>query len=467
MIMEGTMQRILSLVAVAIMIALHALHAQVPFTAREGLSPAQQEVAVTTPPSAVGTNNLPLELQGKSPLWFYAFSTDSGVIAAMVLQPVAGTYSATLVPAGDTANLPIYVNAEPLPADFIDSDSAMRIFAQNSVYQEWMQTHRAESPLLIAGRLLQPIPFPQNTPVWVFRTTDSSGTYVLTCWCAVDGTMSSCESGYSEGTYRYPVHEALPLAQQAAQTQQQPCLVGAENADTNGLATAWIYAFPSGDSAVAVYTTSVGQGIFQAAPIPLDTTDAQGMPLYFRAESFSSGWINSDVALARMRATDVFRQWTALYQYDTTNTVLLGGRARPEVAPIVGTSEGTAVWLFIARAVGNPNEAELVCWCNLEPQSPGFEGCASAQLSIPSSSSDLAIVLAPNPAQEGVAIRTGADIPIERITVHSVDGRMLNMPLMVAGAIAWVDTSALPVGTYIVTVRAGGKQQRQLLHVMR
>ncbi len=462
------MKQCLSMAIVVVSLGFSVLNAQVLFTAREGLSAAQQEAAVTIPPSALGTNNLPLEQEGKSSVWFYAFSTDSGVVSTMVLQPVAGTYSATRVPVNDTADLPVYVNAEPLPADFMDSDSAMRIFSQNSVYQEWMQTHRPQLPLLIAGRLRRPIPFPANTPVWVFHTTDSTGMYILTCWCAVDGTMSSCESRYSEGTYRYPVHEALEFAQQAAQTQQQPCLVGAENADTNGLATAWFYAFPSGDSVVAVYTTSIGQGIFQAATVPLDTSDAQGMPFYFRAESFSSGWINSDVALARMRSTDAFRQWNALYQYDTNNTVLLGGRARPEIAPFVGTSPGSAVWLFVASSLDSlGNRVELICWCNLEPQTPGFEGCASEALSVPSSSSDLALVLAPNPAQEGVAIRTGADIPIERISVHSVDGRTLSVPQMVAGAIAWVDTSALPVGTYIVTVRAGGKQQRQLLQVMR
>ncbi len=460
------MKQCLSMAIVVVSLGSSVLNAQVLFTAREGLSAAQQEAAVTIPPSALGTNNLPLEQEGKSSVWFYAFSTDSGVVSTMVLQPVAGTYSATRVPVNDTADLPVYVNAEPLPADFMDSDSAMRIFSQNSVYQEWMQTHRPQLPLLIAGRLRRPIPFPANTPVWVFHTTDSTGMYILTCWCAVDGTMSSCESRYSEGTYRYPVHEALEFAQQAAQTQQQPCLVGAENADTNGLATAWFYAFPSGDSVVAVYTTSIGQGIFQAATVPLDTSDAQGMPFYFRAESFSSGWINSDVALARMRSTDAFRQWNALYQYDTNNTVLLGGRVRPEIAPIVGTSVGTAVWLMTTRAL-DATGVELICWCNLEQQSPGFAGCASTVLSVTTGSSDLAIAVTPNPAHDGVWIRTGSDALIERVYLQSLDGRACVLPQMISGTTALIDVSSLLSGTYVLTVWAGGKQQRQLVQVLR
>lgn len=437
--------------------------AQVPFTARQGLEAAMQHAGVTEPPTALGAVN-ELREQGKATSWAYAFRKEGTLIGVSVRQEMAGEFVAFLLSSVDTNNLPIIVNADPLPVDFIDSDSAMAIVAGNSVYQEWTAQYGKDptTERLIAGRLREPYPMPIYTPVWIYSVTATDGVNRLMCWCTVDGSAHGCETGMVEGAYRFSVQEGLEFSQQTAGTTEQPCLVAAEGADTTGRAPAWYYAFPVGDSVVAVFTQGLAEGIYHAVTVPLMDTTGNDMPLYVRATPFAGGWINSTAALEQMRRTEVFRQWVAVYRYDSTRTILLGGRLRENI-PV---PQGTAVWLLGTQAIGNP-DVNLYCWCNLEPLGEPFTQCVAELVSAPPLQSGLAVVIAPNPASEAAVVRLGDERKIDQVMIFDLHGKMHAIPQLVHGSIAWLDLSSLSTGSYSVVVQAGGMRSRQLLQVIR
>ncbi|MEN3026933.1 MAG: T9SS type A sorting domain-containing protein [Chlorobiota bacterium] len=432
---------------------------QVPFTARAGLEAARQAAGVNVPPSALG-NAGELRGGGNAVSWAYAFRTGGGeVVGVVVNQETPGQFTARLIPVADTNDLPIYVNADPLPAGFIDSDSAMAIFRENSVYQEWMSSESTGEERLFAGRLREDLGEPAYTPVWLYSAINEERTQQLVCWCTVDGRNSGCWKVplVEENLRPFSAHEGLEFAQQFIRTTSQPCFVAAQ-ADTNGLGVAWGYVFPSGDTVRAVVVTSSAPGAFQGEEFAVeDTTD---VPVYVRAAPFAAGWINSTAALERMRQTAEYRQWRASLASDSIFAFMYGGRSRP--APGSPIPPGTAVWIWVGTGQG-PNPM-IACVCNLENTAP-FVQC-SYVMSV-SSPAQPGVMLAPNPASDVVVVRLSQERPIEGIVVHDLRGCAQGVPYISAGATAWLDVQGLAVGTYVVTVRSGSSYYRHLLQVVR
>ncbi|MCX7930885.1 MAG: T9SS type A sorting domain-containing protein [Chlorobi bacterium] len=447
-----------------------SLMAQIPFTARQGIGAAKEFVGTTNTPSALGTSIFPpgTAATGRSLMWMYAFMLNDQVVGVQVIQPTNGSFQASSLSTPDTSTLPIYINAVPLPEDLIDSDSAMAIFTANDVYRQWTGRHSAGQVLLMAGRMRDQGPLPLGTPAWVFSATDIGNTSELWCWCKYDGSMSGCQM-MEQGGYPFSAHDGLEFAQGAANTTEQPCLIGTAGAahpDTNGLSPAWVYVFPSGDSVVAVYTQGLAPGIFHATNVPLDDTSSNDMPFYVRATAFQSGWINSTAAMERMRQTEAYRMLIEEFYLDTTTAMLFGGRARPQLA-YVGVSEGTAIWLFTAIGVRDANTAQLVCWCNMENTTTPFANCLRILNSAVDRATGTILVLAPNPTTDGAIMQTNDGQPIEQVTVYDVHGRVQLVPLLSYGSTAWLDVQYLSSGTYSVVVKAGGRFYRQPLNVVR
>lgn len=445
------------------------LKAQIPFTALKGLGAAKGFAGATTMPSALGA---PLDpntaADGKAMMWMYAFPQNGQITGAQVFQPMENSFQASQLSNTDTTNLPIYVNAEPLPDELIDSDSAMAIISANAVYQNWMAMHQVEQVLLLAGRVNEEwaqLPMmlpPAGTPAWVFIASERADKQLI-CWCGADGNGSGCMS--IDPNARFSAHDGLGSAQGAVSTTEHPCLVSGMGTDTNGLARAWMYVFPAGDSIVGAYTSIVSQGVYLSSNIPVEDTTSD-LPLYFRANPFQSGWINSTTAMERIRQTEGYRNVVQQFQLDTI--MLVGGRLRPDGAAVVGQPVGTAIWLFYAVARNeNGHTARLGCWCNLEESSQPFATCFSQINSTPEATVNASLVLLPNPASDGVLVRTSDDRPIERVTLYDMHGRAHSVPLLSYGSNAWLDVQMLSTGSYVVVAESGGKLQRQLLHVVR
>lgn len=436
---------------------------QAPFTARAGLEAAQQVARVNTPPTALG-NGGELRTGGYAMSWVYAFRTETGgVVGVVVNQGMPGQFNAMLIPTADTNNLPIYVNADPLPANFIDSDSAMALFAANSVYQEWVASESPSEESLLAGRLRENSVEPAYTPVWLYRAVNQERTLQLVCWCTVDGGSNGCIMTplTPEGDLRpFSAHEGLEFAQQRVQTTSQPCFVAAQPADTNGLGLAWVYVFPSGDTVRAVMVTSFAPNAFQGEEVPLEDTVVEEIPLYLRAAPFASGWLNSTAALERMRQTSAYRQWRASLTSDSIFAMMYGGRLRP--TPGLTAPPGLAVWIW--AGVGQGPNPMIACVCNLENTVPFVE--CNYILSV-SSLAQSGVMLAPNPASDAAVVRLSEEYPIESIVVHDMQGRSHGVPYTASGATAWLEVQDLAVGTYVVTVRSGSRHYRQLLQVVR
>lgn len=436
--------------------------AQVPFTARQGMDTARQHVRANNLPSVVGVIR-GLDEQGKGEAWGYGFRVNDTLVGVIVQQPTVGQFIVTTIPSIDTSDLPVYVNADPLPTDFIDSDSVMAIFSQNSIYQHWNEQYVKDPTTvqLIAGYRRQQYPMPPFFPVWIYSVTATDRVNRLMCWCTADGTSYGCEAGM-EGGYRFSVQEGLEFSQQTARTTEQPCLTMALGTDTMGRSPAWHYVFPVADSLVAVVTQGIAEGIYHAMTVPIEDTTGDNIPVYVRATPFALGWINSTTALERMRGTHGFRQWVGSHRYDSTNTFLIAGRLRGN-EPV---AQGTGVWLFGTQAIDQPDQ-RLYCWCNLELVGQPFAECVAELVSVQQVLGSSAVVVTPNPASDAAVIRLSDERTIEQVTVFDLHGKAQVVPLLLGGSIAWLDLSRLSTGSYCVVVQASGTFSRQLLQVIR
>jgi len=440
--------------------------AQIPFTALDGL-PAAQRIGGSSMPSAMGTTIL--SENGTSPLWLYAFRAPDRLIAVQVLQQAPNEYSASeLTQPVDTTDLPIYINAAPLPNSIIDSDSALRIFAAHTIFQDWHAQHTAGTELLLAGHLREGGPLPSNTPVWIYRAVDSGSTIALTCFCSSDGTSYGCGTEIlQQGNYPFAARDGIEFAKSTAGTTLEPCLVGPPEGgvDTNGVATEWVYVFPVDTGNVAVLVQGRDQGIYYGTTFPLgDTTSELG--LYFRAAPFATGWVNSTEAMERFRQHPAYN---LVRNYPPERVFLLGGRATADAATETGKPAGTAIWLMVATSYG-PDSAygmQLTCWCNLEPSQEPFVECNAVPISVPSTQRSIPLILAPNPAQDAVTVRTAEDYPIEAVRLYDLYGRAQPIPLLVSGTVGWLDLHQLSSGTYIVEVRSKNRLERRMLQVLR
>ncbi len=440
--------------------------AQIPFTALEGL-PAAQRLGGSGMPSAMGTTVL-LDT-GKSLLWMYAFRAPDRLIAVQVLQPAPNDFSASELPIqpGDTADLPIYINAQPLPESFIDSDSALRIFSANATFQQWHSQYRAGTQLLLAGHVREGAPLPPFTPVWIYRAVDEANTVALNCFCSSDGTSYGCGTEPIErGTYPFSAHDGLETAKSTAGTTLEPCLIGPVDmgVDTNGLATEWGYVFPVENGNVAVLVQGLDQGIYSGTTIPIgDTSDNFGF--YIRATPFANGWVNSTEALERFRQ---HREFEVIRRNGIEHVLLFGGRANPNVSSTINQPTGTAIWLMIGESYTPDSlHARVTCWCNLEPSSTPFVDCFAITLSVPPTAESVPITLAPNPAQDAVSVHTADRYPIEAVTLYDMYGRVQPISVLANGTVAWLDLQQLSSGTYIVEVRSANRSLRKMLQVLR
>jgi hypothetical protein len=422
-------------------------------------------------PSAVAPLFFDPALHGEQTGWVYAFRTDSGLQAVTVYN-IAGSFVGTLFPLpGDTTALPIYVNADPLPDSFIDSDSAVGIFEQYPVYTEFLPSMNPLSRILIGGRL-KPIPNapePEYTPVWILSALDTSGMYRLTCWCTMDGTSRGCGINMEQqpGTYPFTAQEGLDISQMAAGTEAQPCLVAAGNVDTTGRATEWNYAFRANEGITLIRTAGLDQGIFNATPVPIDTNVVNFGLVYWRGTPFPQQWTGSDAALDRMRRTNAFIEHAPMiFGSDDLETFMVGGTATPQFEAYSQVPAGTHVWIFSAQS--QQAQRQLICWCSMDPAATPFEECIGLVSGSAPNQRSVPISVAPNPARDGVLVRTDGDHPIDRVRVVAIDGRHVSVPMLLVGHSAvWMDTSGLSVGSYVVLVEAGRSQYRQLLQVVR
>ncbi|MEN3026932.1 MAG: T9SS type A sorting domain-containing protein [Chlorobiota bacterium] len=443
---------------------------QVPFTARAGLEVAQRAAGVSIPPSALGTvgDGSGLRKGGKAMSWVYGFRPEAGrVIWVVVTQETPGQFTARLIPTVDIVDLLAHADADPLPSDFFDSDSAMAIVRRDSVYQEWMSSESIGEEKLLAGWL--PLYCGRrgcvrlvHMPAWVYNVINRERTWELYCWRSVFGGDTECMMmPIEQNSCFFSAREGLGFAQYVARTTSQPCLVMAAVADTNGLGREWIYVFPSGDTvrAAAVIGNSV-PGSFQGMEVSVESTIRGEIPVYVRAAPFAAGWINSTTALERMRQTAEYRQWRASLTSDKVSIQMYGGRSRP--TPGSSVPPGTAVWIWVGRGWG-PN-LTIACVCNLEDTAP-FVQCS--YVSSVSSPAQPGVMLAPNPASDVAVVQLGEECPIESIVVHDVQGRAHEVPYISSGATAWLEVQGLVAGTYIVTVHSGLRQYRHLLQVVR
>jgi hypothetical protein len=441
-----------------------SLIAQVPFTARQGLS-AAQGLGGQQMPSALGTS-APLQ-SGNALFWVYAFTAQDSLTTVHVVQPQPNNFTATIFPLDDTTGLPIIVKASPLPADIIDSDSAMRIFTANPTYIDWHNQHRVRSEFLLAGRLRSnEYPIPELTPVWVYRAVDSTGTYAVTCVCTHDGSSHGCSSEYlggGGGGYPFSVHDGLETAKFFAGTSSNPCLVGTYDeyfADTLGKSSRWIYVFPLDTVTIAVALRGIDQDIYQADTEPVeDTNDIEDFPFYIRSNPFAEGWINSTEAMDRFRQHPVYRQFASTHPFE--QVPLVGGRIKPNVSTLLNLPVGTAIWLLQYF-----NNDTLICWCNLEPIESPFVNCYASVLSV-SPPDRTQITLAPNPATDHVTIRAREGQIIENVTICDMFGRTLDSPLHSNGSVAQLEIHHLSSGTYFVEVKGTKWIERRLLQVVR
>ncbi len=441
-----------------------SLIAQVPFTARQGLS-AAQGLGGQQMPSAIGT---PAPLQnGNSLFWVYAFTSQDSFITVQVVQPQPNNFTATIFPIGDSTDLPIFINTSPLPDDIIDSDSAMRIFSTNPTYIDWQNQHRVRSEILLAGRLKSnDFPIPEMTPVWIYRAVDSTGTYAMTCVCSYDGSSHGCSSEYlggGGGGYPFTAHDGLETAKFAARTTSNPCIVGTFDeypADTVGKSSQWIYVFPLDTGTIAVLLRGVDQDIYQSDTMPVDdTNDTEDFPFYVRSNPFAEGWINSSEAMDRFRQHPVYRQFTSIHPIE--NVFLGGGRIKPSVSARLNLTVGTAIWFM--QYIDNDT---LFCWCNLEPVASPFVGCYTSIASVPTPDRTQ-ITVAPNPATDRVTIHSREGQYIENVTICDMFGRTLDSPLHSNGSVAQIDIHHLPSGTYVIEVKGTKWTERKLLQVVR
>lgn len=445
--------------------------AQIPFTALDGL-PAAQRIGGTSMPSAMGTPIL--SENGTSPLWLYAFRAPDRLIAVQVLQQAPNDYSASeLTQPIDTTDLPIYINASPLPDSILDSDSALRIFSANPTFQTWHAQHRVGTQVLLAGHVRDGVqlPFPPYTPVWIYRAVDSANTSALNCYCTSDGTAYGCGTEIIQrGTYPFAARDGLEFAKSTAGTTLEPCLIGPEDSgvDTNGVATAWVYVFPVDTGNVAVLVQGLDQG-YNGTTFPLgDTTGNLG--LYFRAAPFANGWVNSTEAMERFRQQPAFDfiRWF-IRRNNIERVLLFGGRANPNLSSMISTPTGTAIWLMVSESY-TPDSLyadRVTCWCNLEPTSTPFVDCRLITLSVPPTAESVPLTLAPNPAQDAVTVHTADSYPIEAVTLYDMCGRVQPISVLANGTVAWLDLQQLSSGTYIVEVRSAHRSLRKMLQVLR
>lgn len=424
-------------------------------------------------PSAMGTTIISED--GTSPLWLYAFRAPDRLIAVQVLQQAPNDYSASeLTQLIDTTDLPIYINASPLPDSILDSDSALRIFSSNATFQTWHAQHRVGTQVLLAGHLRDgaQLPYPSYTPVWIYRAVDSANTSALNCYCTSDGTSFGCGTEIIQrGTYHFAARDGLEFAKSTAGTTLEPCLVAPQDngVDTNGVATAWVYVFPVDTGNVAVLVQGLDQGIYSGTTLPIGDT-SENIGLYIRATPFANGWVNSTEAMERFRQKPAFDfiRWF-IRRNNIERIMLFGGRANPNLSSMISTPTGTAIWLMVSESY-TPDSLyanRVICWCNLEPTSTPFVYCYAIPLSVPPTAESVPLTLAPNPAQDAVSVHTGDDYPIEAVRLYDLYGRVQPIPMLVRGTVGWLDLQTLSSGTYIVEVRSKNRLERRMLQVLR
>jgi len=442
--------------------------AQIPFTALDGL-PAAQRIGGNSMPSAMGTTIL--SENGTSPLWLYAFRAPDRLIAVQVLQQAPNDYSASeLTQPIDTTDLPIYINASPLPDSILDSDSALRIFSANPTFQTWHAQHTVGTQVLLAGHVRDgaQLPFPPYTPVWIYRAVDSANTSALNCYCTSDGTAYGCGTEIIQrGTYPFAARDGLEFAKSTAGTTLEPCLVAPQDngVDTNGVATAWVYVFPVDTGNVAVLVQGLDQGIYSGTTFPIGDT-SENFGFYIRATPFANGWVNSTEAMERFRQQ---REFDFIRWNNIERVLLFGGRANPNLSSMINTPTGTAIWLMVWESYSRDSlhADRATCWCNLEPTSTPFVDCLLITISVPPTAASVPLTLAPNPAQDAVSVHTGDDYPIEAVRLYDLYGRVQPIPMLVRGTVGWLDLQTLSSGTYIVEVRSKNRLERRMLQVLR
>lgn len=442
-----------------------SVEAQIPFTARAGL-PAAQRHGGNSMPSAMGTAML--SENGTSQLWYYAFRARDRLIVVQVSQQAPNDYSASELPQpGDTTNLPVYINATPLPDSIIDSDSAMRIFSASTIFQQWHAQHSVGTQVLMAGHLRDGSPLPSFTPVWIYRAVDQANTIALNCFCSSDGTSYGCGTEMIQrGTFLFSVRDGLQFARNVAGTNLNPCLVGTfvNGADTIGKSEAWGYIFPkdTGDSLVLVF--GLDQGIYHGSLVTYgDTTENLGF--YIRSAPFADGWLNSTDAMERIRQHQRYRETAQIRQID--RIMMIGGRVNASLASMLNLPVGTAIWVMSYNHAGPDSLIELLCWCNLEPVQQPFVDCNVMITSVKNIDDITATFLSPNPATDLVTIRTKESPPIEHVAVYDVFGREHNVPYTIAGSSALLAIPHLAQGTYIVEVQTHHRSERLMLQVVR
>lgn len=160
------------------------------------------------------------------------------------------------------------------------------------------------------------------------------------------------------------------------------------------------------------------------------------------------------------------------YSYPSTQWTTLATYNAGQYDRWKDTTKGTDAWRFASIPFTAPREGDtayvrLRMRTNVTRHSDGWyvDDIKVTPASGVEEGSSIATTVRPQPASLGVAVGLATEVPLDRVTVTSMDGVEMEAPWTQSSRTLHIDLHSVPSGVYSVTFMQGMRAERRVIHV--